>query len=140
MANSDLCVAQHMERDCRGNLGGLARVRQGPVLMAGAPFGSAIVCEDQRTAVAAGRRGFEERSRFVRQHNVARLAALAGPHRQHARAGVKVGAPHCGKFPVSATGQQGRPHHRPKFSAGGVHKPSLEVAICAARARAGSCR
>ena len=65
----------------------------------------------------------EESSTFLRQHHMARLAALALPDRQRAGVGIEVAHFQLGKLAVAAAGFQPGAHQRAKIWFARVDEP-----------------
>src|SRR5438132_5364692 len=98
-------VAEPMEIDGRIYVGLAASCAERPLLLGFAPL-FAVSAKEQASATGlSGCKLGNEVAAFLRQHDVARLAALAGAHPYCAGIRIEIFADHCRELAIAAAGQ-----------------------------------
>src|SRR5262249_61908356 len=122
-------VAQDVEADCRLDLAVHARLSHRPRLLRLLPRAAIAVAEHQSMPVAARTMTPEESGTLLRQHHMARFAALALPDRQRAGVGIIVRDREPDQLAIPAAGFQTCAHQRAEFWIAGIHQP-LRLSDC----------
>jgi hypothetical protein len=108
-------VAEDVEADRRLDPGALTGFSHWPRLLRPLPRAAIAVAEHQFMPTTARTMISEECRALVRQHHMARLAALALPDRQRIGIGIEVAHFQLCKLAVAAAGFQPSAHQRAKF-------------------------
>src|ERR1700755_509595 len=95
-----------MESRRRIELRDIRRFFKRTLLVRTSPSGAIGAAEDQLLRRSAGGERCENRAALVCEGDVARLASLREPNRDHASLGIEVGGAHPRQLPITTSGDE----------------------------------